>query len=111
MVHSICPDPVNAKRVFVGISAAGVFRTDDGGKTWEPKNQGVRADFLPDKFPVVGQCVHHLEQHPKNPDVLYQQNHIERRMRARPGSTFLKDCRRVSDFPSSCRREIPTRSS
>ena len=75
MVHSICPDPINPKRVFVGISAAGVFRTDDGGITWEPKNHGVRADFLPDKFPVVGQCVHHLEQHPMNPAILYQQNH------------------------------------
>ncbi len=75
MVHSICPDPVNPRRVFVGISAAGVFRTDDGGKTWVPKNQGTRADFLPEKFPVVGQCVHHLEQHPRQPDLLYQQNH------------------------------------
>lgn len=75
MVHSICPDPVNAQRVFVGISAAGMFRTDDGGSTWNPKNNGVRADFLPDKFPDVGQCVHHLEQHPSEPNVLYQQNH------------------------------------
>jgi photosystem II stability/assembly factor-like uncharacterized protein len=75
MVHSICPDPVNAQRVFVGISAAGVFRTDDGGKTWTPKNHGTRADFLPDKFPIVGQCVHHLEQHPRQPNLLYQQNH------------------------------------
>src|SRR6476620_6947579 len=56
MVHSICPDIANPKRVFVGISAAGVFRTDDGGQTWQPKNHGVRADFLPDKFPIVGQC-------------------------------------------------------
>jgi len=75
MVHSICPDPVNASRIFVGISAAGVFRSDDGGGSWTPKNQGVRADFLPDKFPPVGQCVHHLEQHPSQRDVLYQQNH------------------------------------
>jgi photosystem II stability/assembly factor-like uncharacterized protein len=75
MVHSICPDTVNPKRIFVGISAAGMFRSDDGGDTWTPKNVGVRADFLPDKFPPVGQCVHHLEQHPSQPDVLYQQNH------------------------------------
>ena len=51
MVHSICLDPENRDRMFVGISAAGVFRTDDGGKTWTPKNKGVRTDFLPDKFP------------------------------------------------------------
>jgi photosystem II stability/assembly factor-like uncharacterized protein len=75
MVHSICPDAIDPKRVFVGISAAGVFRTDDGGESWTPKNQGVRADFLPDKFPLVGQCVHHLEQHPSKRDILYQQNH------------------------------------
>jgi photosystem II stability/assembly factor-like uncharacterized protein len=75
MVHSICPDPLNAQRIFVGISAAGMFRTDDGGASWMAKNDGVRADFLPDKFPAVGQCVHHMEQHPSQPDVLYQQNH------------------------------------
>jgi photosystem II stability/assembly factor-like uncharacterized protein len=75
MVHSICPDALNPSRVFVGISAAGVFRTDNGGDSWAPKNQGVRADFLPEKFPVVGQCVHHLEQHPTEPAILYQQNH------------------------------------
>ncbi len=75
MVHSICLDPENRDRMFVGISAAGAFRTDDGGKTWTPKNKGVRADFMPDKFPEVGQCVHHMEMHSSNPSVLYQQNH------------------------------------
>jgi len=75
MVHSICPDPMDTKRIFVGISAAGMFRSDDGGASWSPKNEGVRADFLPDKFPAVGQCVHHLEQHPTDLNTLYQQNH------------------------------------
>lgn len=75
MVHSISLDPGNPDRMFVGISAAGVFRTDDGGKTWSPKNRGVRADFLPNKEPEVGHCVHHLEMHPANASVLYQQNH------------------------------------
>jgi photosystem II stability/assembly factor-like uncharacterized protein len=75
MVHSICPDPDNPKKIFLGISAAGTFATEDGGKTWEPRNKGVRADFLPEKFPAVGQCVHHLEMHPAKPRVLYQQNH------------------------------------
>ena len=75
MVHSISLDPENQDRMFVGISAAGVFRTDDGGKTWAAKNQGVRADFLPNKLPEVGQCVHHMEMHPTNASVLYQQNH------------------------------------
>jgi len=75
MVHSICFDHKNPQRMYVGISAAGVFRSDDGGQTWNPKNKGVRADFLPNKFPAVGQCTHHLEIHPSNPDILYQQNH------------------------------------
>jgi photosystem II stability/assembly factor-like uncharacterized protein len=75
MVHSLCPHPTDPARLFVGISAAGAFRTDDGGETWAPKNRGVRADFTPDKFPEVGVCVHHMEMHPANPDILYQQNH------------------------------------
>ena len=75
MVHSLCADPHRPERMYVGISAAGVFRTDDGGLTWSPKNKGVPADFLPDRFPLVGQCVHHLELHTQNPQILYQQNH------------------------------------
>lgn len=75
MVHSMAFDPSRASRLIVGISAAGAFRSEDNGATWAPKNTGVRADFLPDKFPPVGQCVHHMEMHPSQPDVLYQQNH------------------------------------
>jgi photosystem II stability/assembly factor-like uncharacterized protein len=75
MVHSICCDPADAQRMYVGISAAGVFRTDDGGVSWTPKNKGVLADFLPHHYPAVGQCVHHLEMHPGEPRILYQQNH------------------------------------
>ena len=75
MVHSICPDPVDSNKMYVGISAAGTFYTGDGGKSWEPRNKGVRADFLPEKYPEVGQCVHHLESHSVRQDFLYQQNH------------------------------------
>jgi photosystem II stability/assembly factor-like uncharacterized protein len=75
MVHTIVQDPADASRMFVAISAAGVFRTEDGGRSWQPKNKGVRADFLPDKYPEVGQCCHHLVMSPQDPDVLYQQNH------------------------------------
>ena len=75
MVHSLCPHPTDPACLFVAISVAGTFRTDDGGKTWVPKNHGVRADFQPDTFPEVGVCVHHLEMHPSNPVILYQQNH------------------------------------
>ena len=62
-------------RMVVAISAAGAFRTTDGGATWTPFNQNVRADFQPDKYPEVGQCVHKLLAHPRQPEALYQQNH------------------------------------
>jgi photosystem II stability/assembly factor-like uncharacterized protein len=75
MVHTIIPDPQNENRMFVAISAAGCFRSDDDGAHWHPMNRGVRADFLPNKFPEVGQCVHHLIMDPDDPSVLYQQNH------------------------------------
>jgi photosystem II stability/assembly factor-like uncharacterized protein len=74
-LHTIIEDPGAPGRMFAAISAAGAFRSDDGGVSWTPKNAGVRADFLPDKFPAVGQCVHHMEMHPQRPEVLYQQNH------------------------------------
>ena len=73
MVHSI--QCVAKGSVIVGISAAGAFRSNDDGATWTPFNQNVRADFAPNKFPEVGQCVHHLLAHPRKPDMLYQQNH------------------------------------
>lgn len=72
-VHSI--QCLGQGRLIVGISAAGSFRTSDGGKTWEPFNGGVLADFLPEKYPEVGQCVHKLLAHPRNRTALYQQNH------------------------------------
>jgi hypothetical protein len=59
----------------VAVSAAGCYRTDDGGVTWKPMNKNVRADFMPDKFPEFGQCVHKMAMHPSRPQVLFQQNH------------------------------------
>ncbi len=61
--------------MYVAISTGGTYRTDDGGQTWTPHNKGVRADFMPEKFPEYGQCVHKIAMHPSRPDVLYQQNH------------------------------------
>ncbi len=75
IVHTIILDAADAQRMFVGISAAGVFRSEDGGRTWQPRNKGTRADFLPNKFPELGQCVHKIVQAPGAPDLLYQQNH------------------------------------
>jgi len=73
--HSIQLDPSDANRLYIGISAAGVFRTDDGGESWSPANKGTAADFMPDPYPEVGQCVHKLLVHPSRPDRLWQQNH------------------------------------
>jgi photosystem II stability/assembly factor-like uncharacterized protein len=89
-LHSIVTDPGNPRRMWVGISAVGVMRTDDGGRTWLFCNKGTRADFLPDKYPEFGQCVHHLFAHPTNPDVLYQQNHCGVYMSANAGNSWTE---------------------
>jgi photosystem II stability/assembly factor-like uncharacterized protein len=74
--HSIALDRENPQRFWVGISAAGVFRTEDGGGSWTPANAGTEACFLPDdRFPELGQCVHKLLAHPVKPGRLWQQNH------------------------------------
>lgn len=73
--HSIALDPDDPERMYVGISAAGVFRTDDGGETWTPANTGTAADFLPEPFVEVGQCVHKLLLHAGRAGRLWQQNH------------------------------------
>src|ERR671922_743328 len=61
--------------LYVAISAAGSFRSEDGGETWTPINKNVAAEFMPDPYPEVGQCVHKLLVHPKRPERLWQQNH------------------------------------
>ncbi|MGF1609921.1 MAG: WD40/YVTN/BNR-like repeat-containing protein [Kiloniellales bacterium] len=77
ILHSLVPHPADERKIWVGISAAGVFYTGDGGATWEPRNRGTRADFLPEdqKYPEFGQCVHSLVMAPGLSDHLYQQNH------------------------------------
>ncbi|MEW6403748.1 MAG: exo-alpha-sialidase [Chloroflexota bacterium] len=74
-LHTIMLDPDNPQRMYIAVSAAGCYRTDDGGKTWNPMNKNVRADFMPNKFPEYGQCVHKMAMHPTDPNVLFQQNH------------------------------------
>jgi hypothetical protein len=74
-LHTILLDPTSPERMYVGISAVGTWRTDDGGRTWAVKNKGVRADFMPEKYPEWGQCVHKLALHPARPERLYLQNH------------------------------------
>ena len=76
ITHSIALDRENPNRLWIGISAAGVFRSEDGGATFEPANSGTEACFFPDdRFPEVGQCVHKLLVHPARPERLWQQNH------------------------------------
>lgn len=74
-LHTILPDPSEPNRLYIAISAAGSFRSDDGGASWQPVNRGVRADFMPDPYPEIGQCVHKVVLHPGRPDTLFQQNH------------------------------------
>ena len=73
--HSIQLDPRDRERMYVGITAAGVFRTDDGGESWTPVNKNVDAEFLADPRSEVGQCPHKLLLHPARPNRLWQQNH------------------------------------
>ncbi len=74
-LHTIIPDPEEKRRMLIAISAAGVYRSDDAGRTWRARNVGVRAEFLPDKYPEFGQCVHKVVHHPTRPERLFLQNH------------------------------------
>jgi photosystem II stability/assembly factor-like uncharacterized protein len=74
-LHTIVPDPVNRHRMAVAMSTGGVYRTEDGGKSWRARNVGVRAEFQPDKYPEFGQCVHKVVHHPSKPERLFMQNH------------------------------------
>jgi photosystem II stability/assembly factor-like uncharacterized protein len=74
-LHTILLDPSNPKRIYIAISAAGAFRTDDGGKTWKPINQGLRSQYIPDPTAEVGHCVHRIALHRSRPNVLFMQKH------------------------------------
>jgi hypothetical protein len=74
-LHTILQDPTRPNRMYVGISAAGMFRTDDGGDHWTPMNKGVRVSFMPVKDPPVGQCVHKVVLDAAHPETAYRQDH------------------------------------
>jgi photosystem II stability/assembly factor-like uncharacterized protein len=74
-LHTIVQDPEHPDRMFIAISAAGVFRTDDAGQTWRPVNHGLKSDGIPDPDAEVGHCVHRIAMHRSRPDTLYMQKH------------------------------------
>jgi hypothetical protein len=74
-LHTILIDPSNPDRLFIAISAAGAFRTDDGGATWKPINQGLLSEYIPDPNAEIGHCVHRIALHPSQPDTLFMQKH------------------------------------
>jgi len=74
-LHTILLDPGNPQRMWIAISAAGAFRTDDGGKNWKPINRGLRSQYIPDPNAEIGHCVHHIAMNPKRPGVLFMQKH------------------------------------
>jgi photosystem II stability/assembly factor-like uncharacterized protein len=74
-LHTILLDPSNPKRIFIAISAAGAFRTDDAGKTWRAINRGLHSQYIPDPTAEVGHCVHRIAMHRSRPNVLFMQKH------------------------------------
>ncbi|HEU4570922.1 MAG TPA: exo-alpha-sialidase [Gemmatimonadales bacterium] len=74
-LHTIIVDPADPQRIFIAISAAGAFRSLDGGATWTPVNKGLNSKFLPDPTAEVGHCVHRIAMHPARPGVLFMQKH------------------------------------
>jgi hypothetical protein len=74
-LHTVILDPSDPGRIYVAISAAGAFRTDDGGRTWKPINRGLHSSHIPDPNAETGHCVHHVAMHPSRPGVLFMQKH------------------------------------
>ena len=74
-LHTVLLDAANPGRIYIAVSAAGVFRSDDAGASWRPMNHGLNSGFLPDPSAQVGHCVHRIAMHPARPDVLFMQKH------------------------------------
>ena len=74
-LHTIVLDPSNPRRIFIAISAAGAFRSDDAGETWRPINRGLYSQYIPEPTAEVGHCVHRIAMHPSRPEVLFMQKH------------------------------------
>ncbi len=74
-LHTIIIDPANSQRMYIAISAAGAFRSDDGGQSWQPINRGLKSEGIPNPHAEVGHCVHRIAMHPARPSVLFMQKH------------------------------------
>ena len=74
-LHTVILDPSNPARIYIAISAAGAFRSDDAGASWLPINRGLKSEYIPDEDAEVGHCVHHVAMHPARPNVLFMQKH------------------------------------
>ena len=74
-LHTVILDPTDPKRIYIAISAAGAFRTDDGGESWKPINRGLHSKYIPDPTAEVGHCVHHVAMNPRRPGTLFMQKH------------------------------------
>ena len=115
--HTILPHPTDPDSVTVAISTGGVYQTDDGGASWEPRNQGIRAEFLPEgqQYPEFGQCVHKVTRHPSPSRAAVPAEPRRRlplrRPRRRRGTTSATGCPPTSGSRSSCTRTSRTRSS
>ena len=102
-LHTILPDPSNPERMHIAISTGGVYRTDDGGKNWEPRNKGICARFMPrdQQYPEWGQCVHKVVRHPSNPDRMFFSitGRYRAMMPAIRGRTSARVCHRILVSP------------
>jgi photosystem II stability/assembly factor-like uncharacterized protein len=87
-LHTIIQEPKDQKRMYIAISGAGAFRTDDGGSTWRPINRGLRSPYIPDPNAEIGHCVHHIAMHPNRPGVLYMQKHWDVMRSENAGDTW-----------------------
>ena len=96
-LHTIILDPSDPQRIFIAISAAGAFRTDDAGKTWKPINQGLRSAQIPDPTAEVGHCVHHIAMHPSRPGVLFMQKHWDVMRSDNAGDSWTRGQRKPAD--------------
>jgi hypothetical protein len=112
-LHTIILDRVHKDRIYVAISAAGAFRSDDGGASWLPINRGLRSGEIPDQDAETGHCVHHITQHPARPDTLYMQKHWDVMRSDDAGENWREVSGNLpSDFgfPSRCTRTSRRRS-